>query len=361
MNDYANLNLTPKEIEAAYPVSKISFDLFCQGENISRKRSERLFDEITSGAMNEIEMAALLVALKIKGETPEEIAGAVSSLVRKAEVFSRPDYLFADCCGTGGDGALTFNVSTTVAFLAAACGLPIAKHGNRSVSSRAGSADTLEALGAPVVLRPDAARACLDETGFTFLFAPRYHPAVRHVAHVRRELKTRTVFNILGPLLNPAHPPVQLVGVYDPALCRPLAATLKLLGCRSAIVVSGEGLDEVALHGATRAAFLTGGDIRELTLMPEALGINRFSLRSLAGGSARDNAETLLKVLAGKGTAPQNQCVAANAGVLLYAAGLAATPAKGVMLARVALKAGQAIPVVENFLRFVKRHGEESP
>ncbi|HXV74603.1 MAG TPA: anthranilate phosphoribosyltransferase [Sphingomonadales bacterium] len=361
MNEQTHLTLRPQEIEAGYPVSKISFDLFCRGEDISRKRSERLFDEITSGAMNEIEMTALLVALKIKGETPEEIAGAVSSLSRKAAAFPRPDYLFADCCGTGGDGALTFNVSTTVAFLAAACGLPVAKHGNRSVSSRAGSADVLEALGAKIGLSADAARTCLDESGFTFLFAPRYHPAVRHVAHVRRELKTRTVFNILGPLLNPAHPPVQLVGVYDAGLCRPVAATLKLLGCRSGIVVHGGGLDEVALHGATRAAILKDGSVRETTFTLDTLALERHSLKGLAGGSAEDNAEILRAILSGKGTPAQRLSVAANTGVLLYAAGLAASPAEGVAAARAALKAGEGRRVLEDFIRFSKRFGEEAP
>jgi len=359
MNHTTPLDVKPQEIEAGYPASKISFDRFCRGESLSKAESEVLFDEITRGTMNDIEIAGLLVALKIKGETPEEIAGAAAILTRKAESFPRPPYPFADTCGTGGDGALTFNISTTVAFLVAAMGLPVAKHGNRSVSSRAGSADVLEALGARITLRPDAARTCLDETGFTFLFAPRYHPAVRHVGRVRRELKTRTVFNVLGPILNPAHPPIQLVGVYDPALCAPVASTLNLLRCQSAMVVHGEGLDEVALHGKTKAALLQKGKIRELSISPEDLGLRRSDVRRLAGGSALDNAAILKSVLGGVGTTAQASVVAANAGVLLFAAGRAPDLATGVRQALGALKEGIGLSVVDAFVRFSRRHGEE--
>ena len=361
MDDQTQLKVKPKDIEAGYPVSKLSFDRFCRRENISRKDSEALFDEITRGTMNDIEIAGLLVALKIKGETPEEIAGAVSVLYRKAEPFPRPSYLFADTCGTGGDGALTFNISTTAAFLAAALGLPIAKHGNRSVSSRAGSADVLEALGARIIFRPDAARACLDEVGFTFLFAPHFHPAVRHVGRVRRELKTRTVFNILGPMLNPARPPVQLVGVYDPALCAPVAATLKHLNCQAAVVVHGSGLDEVALHGPTKAVLLQKGKLRGLPISPKELGLRACKLERLAGGSALDNAAILKAVLGGKGTPAQTSIVAANAGVLLFAGGLAQSPAAGVRKAQSALKAGAGLKVAERFISFSKRYGEDVP
>lgn len=357
MREPQNLKLRPREIEAGYPPSKICFDRFCAGQSITREESETLFDEITRGTMNQVEIAALLVALKIKGETPQEIAGAASVLHGKAEPFRRPDYLFADCCGTGGDGALTFNVSTTAGFVAAAAGLPVAKHGNRSVSSRAGSADVLEALGANISLSPEAARECLDQVGFTFLFAPDYHPAMRHVGPVRRELKTRTVFNILGPLSNPAHPPVQLVGVFDPALCRPMAETLSLLGCKSAIVVHGSGLDEVAVHGKSEAALLRKGKIETLTLTPETLGLPRHGLKGLEGGSAEDNALLASTILSGKRAGPGRDVVAANAGVLLFVAGLAATPKEGVDLARETLASGKARQVLENYLEFSQAGG----
>lgn len=350
--------LTPREIEAAFPPSKIFFDRFCEGGNLTRDESETLFDEIIRGVLSDIEITALLVALKIKGEEPEEIAGAASILRREALDFHEPDYLFADSAGTGGDGALTFNISTAAAFVAAAAGLPVAKHGNRSVSSRSGSADVLEALGANVTLSPKAARECLDENGFTFLFAPHYHQGVKHVMKVRTELKTRTVFNILGPVINPAHPPIQLVGVYDPSLCRPVAETLKLLGCRSAMVVNGGGLDEIALHDETFACCLTEGEVRERTLTPEHFGFEEYPLESLEGGSAFDNARIIRNIFAGHGGEAQTAVVLANAGVLLSLAGLSGTLKDGVGRAREALENGRAETVLKAYIDFSKNRGE---
>ncbi len=357
MKQDAIKRLNPKEIEANFPPSKIFFDHFCAGLDISRQESELLFDEVIRGLLSDIEITALLVALKIKGETPEEIAGAAAILHREALDFDRPSYVFADSAGTGGDGALTFNISTAAAFVAAACGLPMAKHGNRSVSSRSGSADVLEALGAKVSLGPEAARTCLDEIGFTFLYAPLYHQAVKNVGVVRRELKTRTVFNILGPLVNPAHPPVQLVGVYTSELCRPVTETLKLLGCRSAMVVHGGGVDEVALHGPTEGFILKDGNIRKVTLTPEKLGLEACDLSSLEGGSAVDNARIIKNVLSGYGGDAQGGVVAANAGVLLYLAGIDKTIREGVARASKALSDGSPMDVLDNFVRFSTRHG----
>ncbi|MCH8347439.1 MAG: anthranilate phosphoribosyltransferase [Proteobacteria bacterium] len=357
MKQNAIKHLRPVEIEANFPPSKIFFDRFCAGQDISRQDSELLFDEVIRGLLTDIEITALLVALKIKGETPEEIAGAASILHREALDFDRPSYLFADSAGTGGDGALTFNISTAAAFAAAACGLPMAKHGNRSVSSRSGSADVLEALGAKVSLKPDAARACLDEIGFTFLYAPLYHQAVKNVGVVRKELKTRTVFNILGPLVNPAHPPVQLVGVYAPGLCRPVIETLKLLGCRSAMVVHGSGVDEVALHGPTEGFTLKDGKIRKITLTPEKLGLEECDLSSLEGGSALDNARIIKNILSGYGGDAQGGVVAANAGVLLYLAGLAKSIRGGVARASRALSDGSSLDILDAFVRHSIKHG----
>jgi len=352
--------LTPREIEANYPPSKICFDAFCGGVNISRQQSEILFDEIIRGLLSDIEITALLVALRIKGETPAEIAGAASILHREALDFSRPDYIFADSAGTGGDGSLTFNISTAAAFVAAASGLPMAKHGNRSVSSRSGSADVLEALGAKVTLGPGTARACLDQVGFTFLYAPHYHQAVKNVSTVRRELKTRTVFNILGPLINPAHPPVQLVGVYSPELTRPVAETLKLLGCQSVMVVHGSGVDEVALHGPSKGHILQNGSVRKFTLTPEDLGLETCSLETLEGGSAFDNARIIRNVLGGTGGDDQENVVLANAGALLFLAGKAKTIKDGVGDARRAIADGAALDLLDRYVQFSQDHGQSS-
>lgn len=358
MNKNVVATLTPNEIEAAFPPSKIFFDRFCAGGSLNKVESEALFDEIIRGVLSDIEITGLLVALKIKGETPEEIAGAAAILRRAALKFKEPDYLFADSAGTGGDGSQTFNISTAAAFLAAGAGLPIAKHGNRSVSSRSGSADVLEALGANINLPPKAARRCLDETRFTFLFAPQYHQGVKHVMRVRTELKTRTVFNILGPAINPAHPPVQLVGVYDPALCLPLAETLQLLGCKSAMVVHGSGVDEIALHGKTFAACLIDGKIISKTLTPDDFGLEEYPLETLAGGTAFDNARIIRNIFDGTGGEAQMAIVLANAAVLLFLAGRVENLSSGVVVARKALEAGEAMRVLDAFIEFSNREGE---
>lgn len=350
--------LTPRQIEAGYPPSKLCFDAFCEGIDISRRQSEVLFDEIIRGFLSDIEITALLVALRIKGETPDEIAGAATTLHKEALDFPRPEYLFADSAGTGGDRSMTFNISTAAAFVVAACGLPVAKHGNRSVSSRSGSADVLEALGARVTLDPKAARTCLDDIGFSFLYAPHYHQAVKFVSTVRRELKTRTVFNILGPLINPAHPPVQLVGVYSDILTKPVAETLKLLGTKSALVVHGSGLDEIALHGPSRGHLLQDSKISEIEITPEQLGLEACPLETLEGGSALDNARIIRNILSGTGGDAQTDVVAANAGVLLFLGAKANSFREGVRIAKSALVDGAAEDILERFIAFSQSAGE---
>ena len=238
------------------------------GEDLTSDESQHLFERLVLGKLEPAEIAGMLIALRMKSETPEEMIGAAHALSAAALAFDRPDYLFADCCGTGGDGSGLINVSTAAAFVAAACGLPIAKHGNRSVSSKCGSADVLEALGVKIEVSPEAARKMLDETKFCFLFAPAYHPGMKHAALVRRQLSVRTVMNLLGPCINPARPPVQLLGVADPKMLRRIAQTLAAVGVREALVVHGSGLDEVALHGETRAIRLSDGVMTELELTP---------------------------------------------------------------------------------------------
>ncbi|MDP1911582.1 MAG: anthranilate phosphoribosyltransferase [Hyphomicrobium sp.] len=255
-----------------------------------------------------------------------------------------------DTCGTGGDAAHTFNISTTAAFVAAAAGARVAKHGGRSVSSTCGSADVLEALGARIDTAPAAARAMLDEIGFCFLFAPAYHPGMKHAALVRRQLAVRTVMNLLGPCINPARPPVQLLGVADPTMLRRIAQTLDAVGVLQALVVHGSGLDEVALHGETRAIRLSNGEMTELQITPEDAGIERAALKVVTGGDVAENATRLKLLLAGQGTQAENDIVILNSAALLLTAGKAADLTDGAGQAREALLSGKAGAVLDKFV-----------
>ena len=320
------------------------------GNDLTSDESEHLFERLVLGKLEPAETAGMLIALRMKGETAPEMIGAARGLFAGALPFERPDYLFADCCGTGGDGSGLINVSTATAFVAAACGLPIAKHGNRAVSSQCGSADVLEALGAKIEIAPDQARALLDKTGFCFLFAPAYHPGMRHAAQVRRQLQVRTVLNLLGPCINPARPGVQLLGVADPARLRAIALTLDAMGVSRALIVHGSGLDEVALHGETAAIRLTDGVLEELVLRPEDAGLARAPLETAVGGSAEENASRLRILLAGGGERAEQDIVALNAGALLLTAGKATDLREGVELASDALRSGEAGRVLNAFV-----------
>ena len=313
----------------------------CNGESLSTPDTAALFGALVAGSLDPAQIAALLVALKLKGETAAELVGAASALIAAALPFPRPDYLFADSCGTGGDGSSTINVSTAVAFVAAAAGLPVAKHGNRSVTSRCGSADVLELLGVRLDVSPQVSRRALDEAGICFLFAPHYHPGLRHAGPVRRALKVRTVMNMLGPCVNPARPSVQLLGVADPKLLEPVAATLAGLGVERALVVHGAGLDEVALHDDTQAIRVADGTLTHLTLRPEDAGLTLAPLAALTGGDPEENAGRLKLLLQGRGNATEVTAVALNAGALLMTAGLAADLADGAGRARAVLASGE--------------------
>ena len=320
---------------------KKALETLFSGKSLQRERCEALFTDVLSGRLDEINLTALLVALKCKGEAPDEIAGAATAMRQAATPFPRGELPVADSCGTGGDGTGTVNISTAVALVAAEAGLRVVKHGNRSVSSRCGSADVLEAAGVAIDTEVALASRCLEELSICFLFAPRYHSAMRHAMPVRRALATRTIFNLLGPLANPAAPEVQLVGVYDPALCAPLAATLGLLGCKEALVVHGSGLDEIALHGPTHAVHLVAGRLETLELSPAAVGLDVHPLDALRGGNAEDNAQWLHSLLAGEASEASSQAVAFNAGALLWIGGLAPDLVAGVALARELIGAGR--------------------
>jgi anthranilate phosphoribosyltransferase len=337
-------NLAPAEPvqQAADPIEEALGRLYL-GENLSTAETQTLFTALVEGRLDDPAIAAMLVALKIKGETTDELIGAARALRAADRDFDRPDYLFADSCGTGGDGAGTINLSTAVAFVAAAAGLPIAKHGNRSVTSRCGSADVLEHLGVKLDAGPEVSRRALDEAGLCFLFAPAYHPGLKHAGPVRRALKVRTIMNILGPCVNPAEPPVQLLGVAEPRLLEPVATVLDALGVKRALVVHGGGLDEIAPHEATQAVRLTDGRFEQLTIAPEQAGLERAPLRTIRGGGPEENAERLKSLLLGYGTQAERNAVALNAGALLATAGTAGDLKQGVDMAIATIGSGQAL------------------
>jgi anthranilate phosphoribosyltransferase len=320
------------------------------GGDLDRNDARALFGRIVEGTLGEPLMAAAFVALRVKGETAEELTGAALALREAARHFPTPSYLFADSCGTGGDFSGSINVSTAAGLVTAACGLPVVKHGNRSFTSKCGSADVLEALGARLDLSPLESREILDRTGFCFLLAPLYHPGIAHAGPVRRALKVRTIMNLLGPCLNPARPKVQLLGVPDPILLRPIAETLKALGVERALVIHGSGLDEVALHGFTQAVSLRSGVIEEIEITPEQAGLRRMPLQHIAGGTPEENARRLADLLAGRGGEADTSVVALNAGALLMTAGKATTLHKGVDMALEALRCGGANATLQAFI-----------
>lgn len=288
-----------------------------QGQNLSTAQSNQLFTAIIQGELAPEQLAACLIALKLKGETPSEIQGAVEALTAHALAFPSPDYPFVDIVGTGGDGANTINISTTSAIVAASLGYKVAKHGSRSVSSKTGASDLLSHLGVPVDLSPEQARASLDNNNLCFLFAPLYHQGFKHAAPVRQSLKTRTIFNILGPLINPARPKRQLLGVYSPELVPVYAQTVAQLGHEHAIIVHGSGLDEVALHGPTQVAEVKNGQIYYYSLTPEDFGLVEQPLEALRGGEPQENAQAISQLLQGQGAKAHAYAVAANTALLL--------------------------------------------
>jgi len=320
------------------------------GHDLSRAESRALFQTIVEGRLADPLMAATFVALRMRGETTAELVGAAEALRSAARAFPAPDYAFADSCGTGGDYSGSINVSTAAGLVVAACGLPVVKHGNRSFTSQCGSADVLEALGARLDLSPLESREILDRTGFCFLLAPLYHPGIAHAGPVRKALKVRTIMNLLGPCLNPARPKVQLLGVADPKLLRPIAETLRALGVEQALVVHGSGLDEVALHGFTQAVRLDRGRMEELELTPEQAGLERTPVEQVAGGSPSENARRLVALLSGDGRAADRSIVALNAAALLMTAGRAVDLRAGMAMALDAIVSGRAKRLLGDFV-----------
>lgn len=309
----------------------------------------RGFQMLMNGGATPAQAAAFLMALRLRGETVDEITAGASVMRMKATRIACPPGTM-DTCGTGGDARGTYNISTAAAFVLAACGVPVAKHGNRSVSSLSGSADVLAQLGVKVDAEPAVAERCLRELGMCFLFAPKYHSAMRHVAPVRQELGLRTVFNTLGPLSNPAQPPLQLMGVYSAALVSPLAHVLKGLGTQAAWVVHGaDGLDELSLAGPSHVAQLKDGEVSEFTVTPEDAGLERCDMSELKGESPEHNAQALRELLFGQKNA-YRRAVLLNAAAGLVVAGKAATLAEGAAQAADVLDNGKAYAVLNKLI-----------
>lgn len=285
-------------------------------KDLSFETSKALFAQIACGQMSDEALKELLLSLREKGETPDEIAGAASAFLEVSTPFVKGSEIIGDCVGTGGDGHGTLNVSTPASIVAAQMGVKVAKHGNVAVSSKCGSADLLRHLGVRIEMTPREAKRCLDEVGLTFLFAPLYHGGMRHAAPVRKSLGVRTIFNLLGPLLNPARPDFQLTGVYDERLLEPYAQTLHKLGLKRGLVVHGAGLDEIAVHAPTKACLISEGQISLLVIDPCELGFSQFALSEVLGGDADFNTKAVTALLSGQGSHAYNALVAVNAGAL---------------------------------------------
>lgn len=287
------------------------------GQTLTQNESKILFNLIIQGKIEPTVLATAVISMKVRGEKPDEIAGAAQALLENADSFDIPDYDFTDIVGTGGDGTNSINISTASAFVAAALGYKVAKHGNRGVSSKSGSSDVLSALGIKLNMPAEASRKALDELGVCFLFAQQYHSGFRHAAPVRQQLKTRTIFNVLGPLINPSRPKRILLGVYHPDLIKPIAETLKMLGYTHAYVVHGSGMDEVAIHGETQVAEVRNGEIRYFTLMPQDFGLKQYTLKDIEGGTPEMNRDMLIAILQGHGKPAHEAAIAANVAMLM--------------------------------------------
>lgn len=324
-----------------------ALDSILRGKHLDRDTAQQAMGEIMDGKATPVQIGAFLAGLRLKGEQVEEIIGFAQAMRERAVRVPLLDQGLVDTCGTGGDGSNTFNISTAAAIVAASDGVRIAKHGNRAVSSKSGSADVLEALGVAITLTPAAAADCLRATNLCFLFAPLYHQAMKHAAGPRKELAVRTVFNLLGPLTNPAGAKRQLLGVYDATLLPTVAEVLRELGVERALVVAGEdGLDELTVTGSSQVAELRDGQISTYEIVPEQFGLRRHSLEDLRGGDASANAAIIREVFAGKRGAARD-IVLLNAGAILYLAGRTISIEAGVIRAAELIDQGDVIRKLE--------------
>ncbi|MEV4418866.1 anthranilate phosphoribosyltransferase [Patulibacter sp. NPDC049589] len=347
-----------------HPVLTPAIERVASGEDLDLEEAQRVLEEIMAGNASHVEIAGFLIALRTKGETADEIAGLAAAMRSRALMVTTSREDLVDIVGTGG-GALTFNVSTTAAFVIAGAGCAVAKHGNRSATSKSGAADLLEALGASIELSPEQAGAVIDELGFGFLFAPRHHAATRFVIPVRKELAVRTVFNVLGPLTSPAGAKRQVIGVGYPDVIDRMADAVHRLGTeRSLLVRSEDGLDEISIAAPTLVYEVTPDGVRSFTITPEELGVRTHALDEVIGASPAENAQVTRRVLSGDvadGTSAALELVVANAGAGILVGGGADTLADGVERAREAIASGAAHSVMEHYVKRTTELVEGSP
>ncbi|WP_420264711.1 anthranilate phosphoribosyltransferase [Candidatus Magnetominusculus dajiuhuensis] len=336
---------------------KEAIDKLTRRINLSEGEMSGAMAEIMEGSATPAQIASFLTALKMKGETVEEITAAALVMRKKAGRITAPEDV-VDTCGTGGDLSNTFNISTTAAIVIAACGVPVAKHGNRSVSSRSGSADVLEALGVKIDLAPEMVEKCLHDTGFGFMFAPLFHPAMKHAAPVRREMGVRTIFNILGPLTNPAGARRQIMGVFAKELVKPLAHVLGNLGVVDAMVFHGEdGLDEITITGRTFISRFKNGQIENMELTPEDFGFKRAHIDAIKGGDSQENTAITMRVLDGTYQGAARDIVLMNAAAGLMVSNLGIDDIKeAVTVAKDAIDTGKALEKLDEIRSVTRRY-----
>ena len=323
-----------------------------EGENLTEEEAKKAMDIMLSGDATQAQIAAFLALERVKGETLDELAGFAAVLRDKAETISPKVDNYIDLVGTGGDRTFTFNVSTTSAFVVAAAGLPVAKHGNRSISSKSGAGDVLEALGVNIMADPRKVEECVEKAGIGFMFAQLFNKSMRYVGQARSEMGIRTVFNILGPLANPSRAKNMVVGVYSPSLTEKVATAMSRLGVERAYVVSGEdNMDEITLTGATTVSEIRDGAVTTFTITPEQFGYTRCSKEDLAGGTPAENAEITKAIVNGNEKGPKRQAVCMNVGAALYIAGKAESLEAGVRKAEDLIDSGAAAAKLEEFIK----------
>ena len=325
-----------------------------KNENLTYDEAYQTMDEIMSGEASEVQMSAYLTAMSMKGETIDEITASAEAMrAHCVRLLNDEDVL--EIVGTGGDGSNTFNISTTSSIIISAAGVPVAKHGNRSASSKCGAADVLEELGVNINIDPDKSLKCLKEINLCFLFAQNYHLAMKYVAGVRKELSIRTIFNILGPLTSPAGASMEVLGVYEKELVEPLTEVLKNLGVKSAVTVYGlDGMDEISASGKTAVCELKDGEIMSYEISPEYFGMEMASKEDLVGGDAKENAEITLSILKGE-KGPKRNAVLLNSAAGLYVAGKVGSLREGVELAEEIIDSGKALKQLERFIECTNR------
>ncbi len=321
------------------------------GKNLECDEVKIIFEQITDGKATDAQLAAFLTAFRIKGETVQEITAAAQVMKKKCIPLNVNDTQAIDIIGTGGDCSNTFNISTAAAFIAAGAGAHVTKHGNRSVSSKSGAADVLEALGANINLKPEDCLKLFKKTAICFLFAQNYHPCMKYVADVRKQIATRTIFNILGPLINPANAKMQLIGVYDKNLTEPVARVLINLNVTDGMVIHGaDGLDEATITSDTIVSEIRNSKIKTYTIKPEDFGLNCANMADIQGGNPNENAKIILDILSGKENGPKCDIAALNAGLALYITKKADTIKDGIILAKTAINNGLALRKLEEFI-----------